>query len=190
MVVRLLPPTEFDSVYLYRFVTLVVLAALVGMVLLALGDSPQRDVALLAACVFLVASRFAVEWLRLRECAPAILHGDTLVFLAATRHRIALQNIRTVTSRRSFVTVRRYRSWTEHVAFLEITLTNGRRLHTLAASAVFESPAGRDTVYGLQAAAMAAKTDSASTGARCAQGGPDTPGTWPTRQSRSRHHSP
>lgn len=171
MHVRLLPPTEFDSIYIYRFITLIILAALVAVVVFAVNDAPRRDVYFLAVCVFLFAWRFAVEWLRLRKCAPAFIDGDTLVFSAATRQRIPLKHIRSIASRHSFLTVRRYRSWSEHLAFLEITLSNGRRFHTLAESRVFEFPAARDTVHGIQAAVMAAKTDGAAAGARVMEDG-------------------
>jgi len=38
---------------------------------------------------------------------------------------------------------RRYRSWSECIAFLNITLTNGKRVHTMVESAALEFPAGK-----------------------------------------------
>jgi hypothetical protein len=44
------------------------------------------------------------------------------------------------------------------VAFLQVTLTNGERIHTLVESRVFEFPAGKRTLRAMQAAVLAAKT--------------------------------
>jgi hypothetical protein len=105
-----------------------------------------------------MSGRFAVEWRRLSKCAPACIHDDELIVSGASSHRqIPLQEIRSITSSHSIFMVRRYRSWTDHLAFLEFTLSSGERVHTLVESAVFEFPAGKRSLLQMRQAVLAAK---------------------------------
>ncbi|MEK1907481.1 MAG: hypothetical protein AAAB13_17020 [Pseudomonas sp.] len=164
MDIRLLPLTEFHSVYFFRMITLACLALLGAFPLFHLGNMPLSEIALLALCVLPMAWRFTVEWLRINQSAPAYIHDDELVVSSADSHRqIPLTKISSITSRHSIFMVRRYRSWSEHLAFVQLTLHSGERIHTLAESAVLEFPAGKQTVGALRAAVLAAKTKSIST---------------------------
>lgn len=107
-----------------------------------------------------------MKWIHLRKAGPASIHGDELIISNENDHRrIPLVSVHTVTTKHSLFMVRRYRSWSEHLAFVEVTLHNGERVYTLAESAVFESPAAKRSVAAIQAAVLAAKVKSAAIGA-------------------------
>ncbi|MBB2494858.1 hypothetical protein H3H51_07475 [Pseudomonas sp. UL070] len=164
MDIRLLPLTEFHSVYFFRMITLAILVLLGGFTLFHLTATPLSEITVVALCVLLMAWRFTVEWLRVGKSAPAFIHNDELVVSSADGHRqIPLTKIRSITSRHSLFMVRRYRSWSEHLAFLQLTLHSGERIHTLAESAVLEFPAGKQTLSALRTAVLDAKTKSLST---------------------------
>lgn len=161
MDIRFLTFTEFNSVYFYKFITLAILVAVGVLFLFGLADMKRAEIAVIAPGLLVLSWRFAVECFRLQKCGTAFIHNDELVIARDGAHRqIPLTSIRSVTSRHSLFMVRRYRSWTDHVAFLQFTLNNGERVHTLAESAVFEFPAGKKTLSALQAAVLAAKTKS------------------------------
>lgn len=157
MDIRFLDLTEFQRVHFYRFITLAILAAASILTLASLPDLSASE-RLLVPCILLLCGRFAVEWLRVQKSAPAFIHNDELVLSSADGHRqIPLRDIRTVTSSHSIFMVRRYRSWSDHLAFLEITLNSGERVHTLIESAVFERPAGKQALAAVKTAVLAAK---------------------------------
>lgn len=157
---RFLPPAEFDSVYFYRVLTLVILMAAAGIIVFNPGAATRVEFAFACACLLAIGWRFALEWIRVRRSEPALLDGDALVFSGANaRRRIPLRSIRAVRSTHSILMARRYRSWTEGIAFLDITLTSGKRVHTLVESAVFEFPPGKETLRAIRSAVAAAKAD-------------------------------
>jgi len=104
-----------------------------------------------------------VEWRRLNKAGAASIHNDELIIASENDHRrIPLSSVRSVTSKHSLFMVRRYRSWSEHLGFVEFTLHNGERVYTLAESAVFEWPAAGHSLAAIQAAVVAAKVKSAA----------------------------
>ncbi|TBU82147.1 hypothetical protein DNK06_06440 [Pseudomonas daroniae] len=161
MDIRFLTFPEFHRVYFYRSITLTILAAIGGLILIKGPDTPLPDLLLAGAFLFIMVWRFAVEWRRLKKSGPASIHNDELFISSAAGHRqIPLAKIGSVRSKHSIFMVRRYRSWVEHLAFVEFTLNTGERLYTLVESAVFEFPAGKKTLATLQAAVLAAKIKS------------------------------
>ena len=165
MDLRFLPPAEFDRVYFYRALTLVILMATAGIIVFNSGAATRVEFAFACACLLAFGWRFALEWIRVRRSAPALLDDDALVFSGANaRRRIPLRSIRTVRSTHSILMARRYRSWTQCIAFLDITLTNGKRVHTLVESAVLEFPAGKETLRAIRSAVAAAKADASASG--------------------------
>jgi len=162
MDIRFLTLMEFQSVYFYRFVTLAIFLAMGVFALIKLGDMTRSELLFIGPCLLIMWSRFAVECLRLNKCGPAFIHNDELVISRDAGHRqIPLKHIRSIRSKHSVFMVRRYRSWSDHLAFLEFTLDNGERVYTLAESAVFEYPAAKQSLAALQAAVLAAKVQSA-----------------------------
>lgn len=158
MDIRLLTFTDFHSVYFYRSITLAILVAIGGLMLVRAPDTRLPELLLVGGCLLIMAWRFAVEWRRLSKAGPATVHNDELIISSETEHRtIPLTSVRSVTSKHSIFLVRRYRSWAEHLAFLEFTLHNGERIYTLVESAVFESPAAKHSLAAIQAAVLAAK---------------------------------
>ncbi|WP_339526426.1 hypothetical protein [Pseudomonas sp. EA_35y_Pfl2_R111] len=152
---------EFQSVYFYRFVTLAIFVTVGVLLLFTLPDMKRAEVWVVVPVLFILWGRFAVEYFRVRKCGPAFIHNDELVISRdAGQRQIPLTRIRSVTSKHSLFMVRRYRSWTDHLAFLQVTLNNGEHVYTLAESKVFEYPAGKKTLSALQAAVLAAKTKS------------------------------
>ncbi|MHA6494654.1 hypothetical protein ACX0MV_15605 [Pseudomonas borbori] len=158
---RFLTLMEFQSVYFYKFITLAILVAVGVLLLFALPEMKRAEMAVIIPVLFLLWGRFAVEYVRVNKCGPAFIHNDELVITRDQGHRqIPLTSIRSVASKHSLFMVRRYRSWTDHLAFVQVTLNNGERVFTLAESAVFEYPAGKKTLSAVQAAVLAAKTKS------------------------------
>jgi hypothetical protein len=158
---RFLTFMEFQSVYFYRFITLAIFVATGVLLLFALPEMERFEMAVVVPVLFILWWRFAVEYFRIKKCGHAFIHNDELVISREeSRRQIPLTRIRSVTSRHSLFMVRRYRSWTDHLAFLQVTLNNGERIHTLAESAVFEYPAGKKTLGAIRAAVLAAKTKS------------------------------
>ena len=158
---RFLTFMEFQSVYFYKFITLAIFVAIGVLLLFALPEMKRSEMAVVVPVLFILWWRFAVEYFRIRKCGPAFIHDDGLVISREeSRWQIPLTSIRSVTSKHSLFMVRRYRSWTDHLAFLQVTLNNGERLYTLAESAMFEYPAGKETLSAIQAAVLAAKTKS------------------------------
>lgn len=162
MDIRFLTLMEFQSVHFFRFITFAILVAMGCYTLLNLSDMTARELAFIGPCLLIMSWRFAVEWFRVEKCGPAFIHDDELVISRADDHRrIPLREIRSVTSNHSIFMVRRYRSWSEHLAFLEFRLNNGECVHTLVESAVFERPAGKESLLAVQTAVLAAKMKSA-----------------------------
>lgn len=158
MEVRLLPQTEFDSVQFFKLFTLLILLALGVFALIKLYANAITLLSPAPLCLIVLLWRFAVEWRRVAKCQPAFIHDDELVLCGTESHRrIPLSSIRSIKSRHSFFMVRRYRSWSEHLAFLDFTLSDGEHVHTLAESAVFEFPAAGDTLKAIDDAMVAAK---------------------------------
>ncbi|KJH80354.1 hypothetical protein [Stutzerimonas stutzeri] len=158
---RFLTLMEFQSVYFYKFITLAILTTVGVLLLFALPEMKRSEIWLVVPVLFIMWGRFAVEYVRVKKCGPAFIHNDELVITRDAAHRqIPLTRIRSVTSKHSLFMVRRYRSWTDHLAFLEVTLNNGERVYTLAESKVLEYPAGKKTLSAIQAAVLAAKTKS------------------------------
>ncbi|MDH1261844.1 hypothetical protein [Pseudomonas sp. GD03944] len=158
MDIRFLTLMEFQRVYFYRFITLAILAAIGLVILFGAATAPVSDLLFVGGVLLLMGWRFGVECLRLKKCGPAFIHNDELVISRdANRRQIPLTNIRSVTSKHSFFMVRRYQSWSDHLAFLEFTLNTGERVYTLVESAVFERPAAKQSLAALQAAVLAAK---------------------------------
>ncbi|WP_219338499.1 hypothetical protein [Luteimonas deserti] len=152
---------EFESVYFYRFITLAIFVTSGVLLLFALPGMTRAEMAVLLPVILTLWGRFAVEYSRVKRCGPASIHDDELVISSARgNRRIPLTHIRSVTSRHSVFMVRRYRSWKDHLAFMEVTLSNGERVCTLAESKVFEYPAGKKTLSAVQAAVRAAKANS------------------------------
>ncbi|WP_202842409.1 hypothetical protein [Luteimonas saliphila] len=150
---------EFQSVYFYRFITLAIFATSGVLLLFALPEMKRTEISVIAPLLLILWGRFAVEYVRVKKSDPAFIHDDALVMSGVGRRRqIPLTRIRSVSSKHSVFMVRRYRSWTDHLAFLQVTLTNGERIYTLVESKVFEFPAGKRTLGAMQAAVLAAKT--------------------------------
>lgn len=161
MDIRFLTFPDFHSVYFYRSITLAILVAIGGLVLFKASAMRLPELLLVGGCLLLMGWRFAVEWHRLSKAGPASIHNDELIIASESDHRqIPLSSVRAVATKHSLFMVRRYRSWTEHLAFVEFTLHSGERLYTLAESAVFEKPAAKRSLAAIQAAVMAAKVKS------------------------------
>lgn len=149
---------EFHRVYFYRFVTFGFLALAGVLSVVKLSEMTPGERMVILPCLLLMCGRFAVEWIRLSRCAPASIHNAELIITSDGGHRqIPLKDIRSVTSNHSIFMVRRYRSWTDHLAFLQFTLSNGERVHTLVESAVFELPAGKKSLLAIRQAILEAK---------------------------------
>jgi hypothetical protein len=158
MEVRLLPQTEFDNVHFYRAVTLLILLAIAAFTLIKMFSGVVALFSALPLGLLLLGGRFAVEWRRVSRAEPAFIDKGELVLCGKDSHRqIALEKISSVRSRHSLFMVRRYRSWSEHLAFVEFTLDNGERVSTLAESGVFEFPAASGTLAAVEATILAAK---------------------------------
>ncbi|BAP78884.1 hypothetical protein MT1_1706 [Pseudomonas sp. MT-1] len=158
---RFLTLMEFQNVYFYRFITLAIFVTTGVLLLFIFPEMKRSEISVVVPVLFILWGRFAVEYVRLKKCGPAFIHNDELVISRDGGHRqIPLTRIRSVTSKHSLFMVRRYRSWTDHLAFLQVTLNNGERVYTLAEGAVFEYPAGKKTLAAIQAAVLAAKTKS------------------------------
>ncbi|WP_447751400.1 hypothetical protein [Pseudomonas nicosulfuronedens] len=158
MDVRFLPQTEFDNVHFYRAVTLLILLAMITFTLIKMFSGVVSLFSALPLCLLLLGWRFAIEWRRVARAEPAFIDKGELVLCGKESHRqIALEKIRTVRSRHSLFMVRRYRSWTEHLAFVEFTLDSGERVSTLAESGVLELPAASGTLAAVDSAIVAAK---------------------------------
>ncbi|MCP1622220.1 hypothetical protein [Pseudomonas nitroreducens] len=168
MEVRFLPQTEFDNVHFYRAVTLLILLAMAIFTLIKMFSGVVPLFSALPFCLLLLGGRFAVEWQRVSRAEPAFIDKGELVLCGKDSHRlIALEKISSVRTRHSLFMVRRYRSWSEHLAFVEFTLDSGERVSTLAESAVFELPAASGTLAAVEASILAAKVkrQGAETGA-------------------------
>ena len=164
MDIRFLTFTDFHSVYFYRAITLSILVAIGGLLVIRSPDTRLPELLLVGGCLLPMAWRFALEWRRLNNAKPASVHNDELILSSERGHRqIALSSVAAVTSKHSLFMVRRYRSWSEHLAFVEFTLHNGERIYTLAESALFESPAAKQSLAAIRAAVLAAKVKSAAT---------------------------
>ncbi|MBB4868235.1 hypothetical protein HNP46_007155 [Pseudomonas nitritireducens] len=158
MEVRFLPQTEFDNVHFYRAVTLLILLAMAVFTLIKMFAGVVAPFSGLPLVLLILGARFAVEWRRVSRAEPAFIDKGELVLCGRQSHRqIALEKISSVRSRHSLFMVRRYRSWTEHLAFVEFTLVNGERVSTLAESGVFEFPAAKGTLAAIESAILAAK---------------------------------
>lgn len=163
MDIRFLTFPDFHSVYFYRSITLAILLVIGGVVLFKAPATRLPELLLVGGCLLLMGWRFALEWRRLNKAGAASIHNDELIVSSESGHRqIPLSSVRSVTSKHSLFMVRRYRSWSEHLAFVEFTLHNGERFYTLAESAVFESPAAKHSLAAIQAAVLAAKVKSAA----------------------------
>lgn len=161
MEIRLLSRTEFDNVHFYRTFTLLILLALGAFTVIKLFGGAITLISAVPILLLALGGRFAVEWRRVSASEPAFIDNDELVLCGEKSHRrIPLTTISSVRSRHSLFMVRRYRSWSEHLAFLQFTLNNGERVQTLTESAVFEFPAGGATLKAVEAAILAAKTQS------------------------------
>lgn len=158
MEVRFLPQTEFDNVHFYRAVTLLILLAMVAFTLIKLFNGVVALFSALPLCLLVLVGRFTVEWLRVSRAEPAFIDKGELVLCGKDSHRqIPLEKISSVRSRHSLFMVRRYRSWSEHLAFVEFTLDGGERVSSLAESRVFERPPASGTLAEVEAAILAAK---------------------------------
>lgn len=158
MEVRLLSEPEFGNVQFYRIITLLFLLVMTGITLKGVANDEFALLSALPCVVLVMACRFIVEWLRVSKSQPAFIHADELVLCGETNNRrIPLAKISSIKARHSIFMVRRYRSWSEHVAFLELTLNSGERLYTLVESAVFEMPPAKGTVKAIEAAILSAK---------------------------------
>jgi hypothetical protein len=158
MEVRLLPQTEFDNVLFYRAVTLLILLALAAFTLIQLFQGRILLFSPVPLVLLLLSWRFAVEWRRVARCRPAFIDKGELVMCGTDSHRrIPLEQIASLRSRHSLFMVRRYRSWSEHLAFLDFTLHDGECVSTLAESGVFERPAASGTVAAVEAAILETK---------------------------------
>lgn len=158
MDIRFLTFPDYHNVYFYRLITLAILAAIGLLILIKAPSTPLPDLLLVGTCLLVMTWRFAVEWLRLKKSGPASIHDDELIISSSDGNRhIPLAKIRSVRSKHSIFMVRRYRSWAEHLAFVEFTLNTGERLYTLVESAVFEFPASKQTLTAINAAVVAAK---------------------------------
>ncbi|MEP9320526.1 hypothetical protein ABKS89_25510 [Pseudomonas sp. LABIM340] len=158
MEVRFLPQTEFDNVHFYRAATLLILLAMAAFTLIKIFSGVVPLFSALPLCLLLLGGRFALEWRRVSKAEPAFIDKGELVLCGQESHRkIALEKISSVRSRHSLFMVRRYRSWSEHLAFVEFTLDSGERVSTLAESRVLELPAASGTLAAVESAILAAK---------------------------------
>lgn len=158
MEVRLLPHSDFGNVQFYRIITLLFLLLMAGITLKGLANDEFALLSPLPCVMLIILGRFIVEWRRIAKSQPTFIHADELVLCSEDgNRRIPLAKISSTKARHSLFMVRRYRSWSEHVAFLELTLNSGERLYTLAESAVFEMPPAKDTVKAIEAAILGAK---------------------------------
>lgn len=172
MEVRLLPQTEFDNVHFYRAVTLLILLAMAVFTLIKVFSGVVALFSALPLCLLVLGGRFAVEWRRVSKAERAFIDKGELVLCGQDSHRqIALETISSVRSRHSLFMVRRYRSWSEHLAFVEFTLANGERVSTLAESRVLERPAASGTLAAVESAILAAKVKRQGVEANAAGGG-------------------
>ena len=158
MEVRFLPQTEFDNVHFYRAFTLLILLAMTVFTLIKMFSGVVGPFSALPLCLLVLVGRFAVEWRRVARAQPAFIDKGELVLCGKDSHRrIPLEKVSSVRSRHSLFMVRRYRSWSEHLAFVEFTLDNGERVSSLAESRVFELPAASAALAAVEAAIFAAK---------------------------------
>lgn len=163
MDIRLLTFPDYQNVYFYRSITLTILVVIGGLILFRAPATRLPELLLVGGCLLLMGWRFAVEWRRLNKAGAASIHDDELIIASENDHRrIPLSSVRSVTSKHSLFMVRRYRSWSDHLGFVEFTLHSGERVYTLAESAVFEWPAARHSLAAIQAAVVAAKVKSAA----------------------------
>ncbi|PTQ70033.1 hypothetical protein [Pseudomonas sp. GV071] len=161
MELRLLTLSEIHKVHFYRLITLVCLSAMALMMLFALLEKATTETQVFSLVVLALLWRFGWEWLKVSRCSPMFVHGDELVVThKGETRRIALTQVREVTSKHAIFMTRRYRSWSEHLAFMQLTLHSGERLFTLAESGVLEFPAGKVTLQALRAVVVAAKTNA------------------------------
>ena len=172
MEVRFLPQTEFDNVHFYRAVTLLILLAMAIFTLIKMFSGVVALFSALPLCLLLLVGRFGLEWRRVSKAQPAFIDKGELVLCGKESHRqIALEKISSVRSRHSLFMVRRYRSWSEHLAFVEFTLDSGERVSSLAESRVFELPAASGTLEAVEAVILAAKVKRQTGGADAVSGG-------------------
>ncbi|GLK89375.1 hypothetical protein [Pseudomonas turukhanskensis] len=167
MDLRLLTLPEIHKVHFYRLITLVCLSVIGVMTVFALLEKTTTEAQVFALVVLVMLARFGWEWVTVSRCTPVFVLGDELVL--AGEHgsrRVPLTQVREVTSRHAIFMTRRYRSWSEHLAFMQLTLATGERIFTLAESGVFEFPAGKITLAALQAVVLEAKTRSLTASAR------------------------
>lgn len=158
MDVRFLSQTEFDKVHFYRAMTLLLLLAMTAFTLINIFSGKVALLSGLSLFLLVMDARFALEWLRVARAEPAFIDKGELVLCGKNRHRqIALERIQSLRSRHSLFMVRRYRSWSEHLAFVEFTLKNGERVYTLAESHTFERPAASGTLAAVETAILEAK---------------------------------
>ncbi|WP_425318873.1 hypothetical protein [Pseudomonas nitroreducens] len=158
MDVRFLPQPEFDIVHFYRVMTLLILLAMAAFTLIKMFGGGVSLFSFVPLCLSLFGWRFTIEWLRVSRAKPAFIDKGELVLCGKQSHRqIALERISSVRSRHSLFMVRRYRSWSEHLGFVEFTLNDGERVSTLAESKVFEHPAASGTLAAIEAAILEAK---------------------------------
>lgn len=163
MDMRLLPQTEFDRVHFYRIFTLLILLAISALTLSEIVKGSAALVSPVPLVLLALSGRFAVEWLRVAKCQPAFIHNDELLLCGEQDHRhIPLSQVSSVKTKHSLFMVRRYRSWSEHVAFLELTLNDGQRIYTLVESAVLEFPAAKSTLKAVDAAVICAKINASA----------------------------
>ena len=167
MELRLLTLSEIHKVYFYRLITVVCLAPMGVLSALALVQKPSAQTLVFVVVMLGMLARFAWEWAKVNLCTPVFVHGDELVVAGEKEtRRVPLTQVRSVSSRHAIFMTRRYRSWSEHLGFVQITLSSGERIFTLAESRVFESPAAKATVAALQAVVLEAKTKSLAASAR------------------------
>src|SRR5690606_40136530 len=114
---RFLTFMEFQSVYFSRFITLAIFVASGVLLLFALPDMKRAEMSVVVPVLLVLWGRFAVEYFWVRKSGHALIHNDELLVSGARgRRRVPLIRIRSVSSRHSVFMVRRYRSWTDHVA--------------------------------------------------------------------------
>lgn len=161
MDVRFLPLTEFHRVQFYRLITLVCLVAMAGLTLVSVfagAPTSAKEALFLVVFISALAWRFALEWRWVERSGPAFVLDDELVISHPGSHRqVPLANIASLGSRHLWLMARRYRSWSDHLALVQLTLHGGERLYTLVECGVLEFPAGKHSVAALEAAVLAAK---------------------------------
>jgi hypothetical protein len=167
MDLRLLTLPEIHKVHFYRLITLVCLSVIGVMTVCALLKNATTETQFFALVVLVMLGRFGWEWLTVSKCTPVFVLGDELVLAGEhINRRVPLTQVREVKSRHAIFMTRRYRSWSEHLAFMQLTLATGERVFTLAESGVLEFPAGKVTLAALQAVVLEAKTRSVLASAR------------------------